>query len=117
MTTSAGARASTASTRPRRLREMQQRRRLIGDVRCPGLMVCAELVRDRETKEPARRAAQEVVRLAAERGVLFGEARYAGLGNLIKVKPPLDIPREQLDRALDVLDEVLGIVEDEELDG
>ena len=100
-----------------RLREMQQRRQLIGDVRCPGLMVCAELVRDRETKEPARRAAQEVTRLAAERGVLLGEARYAGLGNLIKVKPPLDIPREQLDRALDVFDEVLGIVEDEELDG
>jgi 4-aminobutyrate aminotransferase-like enzyme len=94
-----------------RLLEMQQRRRLIGDVRCPGLMVAAELVRDRETKEPARAETQAVCRLAAERGVLFGEARYAGLGNLVKVKPPLDIPRDLLDRALDVLDEVLGIVE------
>jgi 4-aminobutyrate aminotransferase-like enzyme len=95
----------------RRLREMQERHPIIGDVRCPGLMVAIELVRDPVTKEPAREEAQEVYRLGLERGVLFGESRYAGLGNLIKVKPPLDIPREQLDRALDVLDEVLGIIE------
>jgi 4-aminobutyrate aminotransferase/4-aminobutyrate aminotransferase/(S)-3-amino-2-methylpropionate transaminase len=95
----------------RRLLEMQTRHPLIGDVRCPGLMVSIELVLDRVTKEPALRAAQEVYRLGLERGVLFGESRYAGLGNLIKVKPPLDIPRELLDRSLDVLDEVLGIIE------
>jgi 4-aminobutyrate aminotransferase-like enzyme len=94
-----------------RLLEMQTRRRLIGDVRCPGLMVSIELVRDRATKEPARREAQQVYALGLERGVLFGESRYAGLGNLIKIKPPLDITTEQLDRALDVLDEVLGSIE------
>jgi 4-aminobutyrate aminotransferase/4-aminobutyrate aminotransferase/(S)-3-amino-2-methylpropionate transaminase len=94
-----------------RLLEMQERHPLIGDVRCPGLMVALELVRDRQTKEPARLESQAVYRLGVERGVLFGEARYAGLGNLIKVKPPLDITREQLDRSLDVLDEVLGVIE------
>ncbi|MCW2986704.1 MAG: Acetylornithine aminotransferase [Conexibacter sp.] len=95
----------------RRLLEMQERHPLIGDVRCPGLMVALELVKDRATKEPARWECTEVYRLGLERGVLFGESRYAGLGNLIKVKPPLDISREHLDRALDVLDEVLGIIE------
>jgi 4-aminobutyrate aminotransferase-like enzyme len=95
-----------------RLKEMQQRRRLIGDVRCPGLMVAIELVTDREKKTPARREAQEVYRRGLAHGVLFGESRYNGLGNLIKVKPPLDIPREQLARALDVLDEVLGEIEE-----
>jgi 4-aminobutyrate aminotransferase-like enzyme len=95
-----------------RLLEMQTRHPLIGDVRCPGLMVAIELVKDRETKEPACWEATEVYRLGVERGVLFGESRYAGLGNLIKVKPPLDIPREQLDRALDVLDEVLTVIEE-----
>jgi 4-aminobutyrate aminotransferase-like enzyme len=29
----------------------------------------------------------------------------------VKVKPPLDISKEQLDRALDVLDDVLGVIE------
>jgi hypothetical protein len=43
--------------------------------------------------------------------VLFGEARYLGLGNLIKVKPPLDIGIPLLSQSLDVLDEVLGEIE------
>jgi len=94
-----------------RLLEMQSRHPLIGDVRCPGLMVAIELVADPATKEPACEETREVCRLAVERGVIFGESRYAGLGNLIKVKPPLDIKAEQLDRALDVLDEALGLVE------
>jgi len=92
---------------------MQQRHPLIGDVRCPGLMASIELVKDRTTKEPACRESHEVYRLGVERGVLFGESRYAGLGNLIKVKPPLDIERPLLAKALDVLDEVLGIIEEQ----
>ncbi len=95
-----------------RLREMQRHRKLIGDVRCPGLMVAIELVTDRDKKTPARHEAQEVYRRGLAHGVLFGESRYNGLGNLIKVKPPLDISREQLARALDVLDEVLGEIEE-----
>ena len=95
-----------------RLREMQTRHPIIGDVRCPGLMVAIELVSDEETKAPAREEASEVYRLGLERGVLFGLSRYAGLGNLVKIKPPLDIPWDQFDRALDVLDEVLGVIED-----
>lgn len=94
-----------------RLLEMQERHPLIGHVRCPGLMVAIELVRDRTTKEPAAREAGEVYRRGLEHGVIFGESRYAGLGNLIKVKPPLDIEHEQLSRALDVLDVVLTEIE------
>ncbi|MFJ4153025.1 aspartate aminotransferase family protein [Streptomyces galbus] len=96
-----------------RLLEMQQRHPLIGDVRSPGLMVSIELVRDRISKEPATTESHRVFELAQERGVIFGESRYGGLGNLIKIKPPLDISREHLATALDVLDEVLTIVEGE----
>jgi len=94
-----------------RLREMQGRRRLIGDVRGPGLFVSADLVKDRATKEPAPEAAAEVYRLGIKKGVLFGESRYANLGSLIKVKPPLDCSREEMSFALDVFDEVLGEIE------
>jgi 4-aminobutyrate aminotransferase-like enzyme len=96
-----------------RLREMQQRHPLIGDVRCPGLMVAIELVQDRATNAPSPVAAAEIARRSAERGVLFGESRYAGLGDIIKIKPPLDIEPEQLDHALDVLDDVIGELEAE----
>jgi 4-aminobutyrate aminotransferase-like enzyme len=83
-----------------RLLEMQTRHPLIGQVRCPGLMVSIELVRDRVTKEPATEESHEVFLMAQERGVILGESRYGGLGNLIKVKPPLDISRELLSEAL-----------------
>lgn len=94
-----------------RLHEMAQNRALIGDIRGPGLFVSIELVKDRQTKEPATRAAAEVYRRGVERRVLFGESRYAGLGNLIKIKPPLDVTKEDMGHALDVLDEVLGSIE------
>ena len=94
-----------------RLIQMMEHRKLIGDVRGPGLFVSIELVKDRRTKEPAPQAAAEVYRLGVEKGVLFGENRYANLGNLIKIKPPLDVTRQQMARALDVLDDVLGTIE------
>jgi 4-aminobutyrate aminotransferase/(S)-3-amino-2-methylpropionate transaminase len=95
-----------------RLREIMGRRRLIGNIRGPGLFVSVELVKDRITKEPAPKAAVEVYKRGLEKGVLFGESRYAGLGNLIKLKPPLDCTREQMAFALGVLDEVLGAIEE-----
>jgi len=94
-----------------RLHEMAKHRRLIGDVRGPGLFVSLDLVKDRQTKEPAPEAAAEVYRRGVLKGVLFGESRYANLGSLIKVKPPLDCTQEQMSFALDVLDEVLGEIE------
>ncbi len=94
-----------------RLLKMAERRKLIGDVRGPGLFCSVELVKDRVTKEPTAAAASEVYRRAAQKGVLLGESRYAGLGNLIKIKPPLDVTRAQMKTALDVFDEVLGEIE------
>lgn len=94
-----------------RLHEMADRHPLIGNIRGPGLFVSVELVKDRLSKEPAQKAAAEVYRRGVEKGVLFGESRYAGLGNLIKIKPPLDCTHEQLSHALDVFDDVLGSIE------
>lgn len=94
-----------------RLHEIADRRKLIGNIRGPGLFVSIELVKDRKTKEPALRAASEVYKRGLKKGVLFGESRYAGLGNLIKIKPPLDCTHEQMSLALDVLDDVLGSIE------
>lgn len=96
-----------------RLRDMQSRHPLIGDVRCPGLMAAIELVQDRERKAPAPADAREIGRRPVQRGVLFGESGYAGLGNIIEVKPPLAIPYEQLDQALDGLEEIIGELEGE----
>jgi 4-aminobutyrate aminotransferase-like enzyme len=96
-----------------RLLELQTRHPLIGDVRCPGLLIGVELVLDRETKEPAVHETSEVYRRGIEAGVLFGTTRYAGLGNVVKIKPPLCITVEQLDSALDTFDRILTELEGE----
>jgi 4-aminobutyrate aminotransferase/(S)-3-amino-2-methylpropionate transaminase len=75
---------------------------LIGEVRGLGAMSAIELVRDRETKEPAREETAEIVRLAATRGVLILPAGV--YGNCIRFLAPLVITDEQLDEALGVLE-------------
>jgi 4-aminobutyrate aminotransferase-like enzyme len=93
------------------LRAMKPRHPLIGDVRGPGLLIGIELVRDQKTKEPAASETLEVYRRAMDLGVIFGTTKYAGLGNVLKVKPPFTITRAQMDRVLDVLDQALTAVE------
>jgi 4-aminobutyrate aminotransferase-like enzyme len=90
---------------------MQPRHPLMGDIRGPGLLIGIELVRDRETREPAAAETAEAERRARDLGVLIATTRYAGLGNVLKIKPPFTITTEQLDRVLDVLDQVLGDIE------
>ena len=96
---------------PDALHAMKPRHPLIGDIRGPGLLIGVELVRDQQTREPATAETLEVYRRAMDLGVIFGTTRYAGLGNILKIKPPFTITRAQMDRVLDVLDQVLTAVE------
>lgn len=90
-----------------RLRELQQKHRLIGDVRGKGLMIGIELVRDRETKERADTERDAVIMAMFRRGVLV-----LGAGkNAIRLSPPLVLTKAQADVALRVLDEALTEVE------
>lgn len=94
-----------------RLEELKERHPLIGDVRCPGLFTAVELVTDRTTKEPARKETEAVYDLGLKHGVMFGTSRYAGLGNVVKIKPPLTISHDELDQVVDVFDHVLTEIE------
>ena len=71
-------------------------------------MLGIELVRDRETKEPACEESYEFEKLGLERGVLFGAAKYAGMGNVVKIKPPLVITDSQAERVMEVFEEVVA---------
>ena len=91
------------------LKELQTRHRLIGDVRGKGLMLGVELVKDRETKEPARQEALDIMEHLREAGVLIGKG---GLdGNVLRIKPPMCLTAADVDYALDALDAALTKVE------
>jgi alanine-glyoxylate transaminase/(R)-3-amino-2-methylpropionate-pyruvate transaminase len=91
-----------------RLREVQERQPLVGEVRGLGLMLGVELVRDRQSKEPATTEAANVVERCKERGLLIGKG---GLyGNVLRVKPPMCLTKDDADFLADCLDEVLGEV-------
>ena len=89
-----------------RLHEMKSRHRLIGDVRGLGLLLGVELVTDRETKAPAHAEADAVMYRCLEKGLSFKTT----LGNVLTLTPPLIIARDDMDRALDILDEALAEV-------
>ena len=93
-----------------RLLELKEKYELIGDVRGPGLMIGIELVRDRKTKEPAREESYRFEKEGLKRGVLFGTAKYSGMGNVVKIKPPAVITDAQVEKVMEIFEEVLQLV-------
>lgn len=88
------------------LRALQTRHLMIGDVRGQGLFIGIELVRDRETLEPAPRAANEIINYARGHRVLLStDGPY---DNVIKIKPPLVLTRANAAEVVQVLDEALS---------
>ncbi len=85
------------------LAEIQTRHPTIGEVRGKGLMIGVELVKDRETKEPASALRDTVVEGAFRRGLI-------GLGSgksSIRFAPPLNISQELIDEGLMMLEDAL----------
>jgi 4-aminobutyrate aminotransferase-like enzyme len=89
------------------LKEIMERYTVIGDVRGPGLMIGIELVEDRKTKKPANEKTNTIVRKGLERGVIFGKSGFGSYGNVLKIKPPLNITSEQANKVLSVLESIL----------
>lgn len=87
----------------------------IGDVRVLGLLAGIEFVADKRSRtpvEPDVRYAQRLVDAAAERGVLLragtSGSNYGLGGDHIQISPPYVISEGQLDRAVEVLDDVIS---------
>jgi len=90
-----------------RLAEIKDRRPLIGDVRGLGLFLGIELVKDRQTRERASDEAEAVMYAALSKGLSF----KLTMGNIITLTPALTITREELDNALDIVEECIAEVE------
>jgi 4-aminobutyrate aminotransferase len=85
------------------MEEMSQQHKIIGAVRGLGLLMGIELVKDRQTKEPATKEAEQVMYSALSKGLSF----KITMGNIITLTPPLTITKKQMDKALNILNECL----------
>src|SRR5262249_34361359 len=91
------------------LKQLQQRHRLIGDVRGGhGLFAIVELVNDQTTRAPLAPWPQTPASLTAlVRKALSEGVSFAVRGNLIILAPPLVIEEKELADALGLLDRLL----------
>lgn len=93
-----------------RFREEMDSIDLIGDVRGGlGLMIGVELVRDRKTKEYAKKEIEEVLMGSFKRGVAVISSGYS----TIRIAPPLNLPMELAEKAVNVIIDVLRKVDRE----
>lgn len=91
------------------LEAMEDKYRSVGDVRGMGLMQGVEFVKDKGTKEPSPDIVDALFEETRTRGLIIGKG---GLyGNVIRVSPSLDVTADEVDEALEIIDEALATIE------
>ena len=99
--------ARELSTRAfQRFNELAERHQTIGDVRGLGLMIGVEFVEDRESRNPDAKAFQHVAAHAFDNELIIIECGPDG--NILRFIPPLITTMEELDWAIDLIDQGLG---------
>ena len=92
-----------------KLIDLQHKHPLIGDVRGMGLLLALELVEDRKTKVPATAATLQLMEAARENRIMVGRG---GLhGNVVRLSPPMNIGRADVDEFILRLDASFAQVE------
>ena len=97
-----------------RLRELQDKHAIIGDVRGKGLFVGAELVADRATREPVDESvAAAVVGDCLQQGVMIGRTNrsFPKYNNTLCLSPALICTQDDLDEIVTAIDNALGRVQ------
>ena len=107
--------AETGAYLRSRLEELKAKHALIGDVRGMGLMQALELVEDREARTPAPEATAALMEAARENRLLIGKG--GTYGNVIRISPPLNISKGDVDDFALRLDASLERVEQDRTAG
>ena len=89
----------------KRLKEMQEKYEMIGDVKGKGLMIGVDVVKSKKTREPDRATALKICWRAWEKGLIL--ITFGKHGNVLRIAPPLNISREDLDRGLEIIEEAV----------
>ena len=93
----------------KRLEEMKEDYEIVGDVRGKGLFIGVEIVKSKRTKERGVRESQAVARACFKDGLVLISAGR----NTLRVIPPLNIARDELEEGLDVMEGAIAKVDSE----
>ncbi|MHA1754062.1 MAG: aspartate aminotransferase family protein [Candidatus Odinarchaeia archaeon] len=93
------------------LKEWEDTHPIVGEVRGVGLFIGIELVKDKKTKKKAIDEAGAVFTKCLEKGLLLGVSAVGGWGNVLKLKPPLNLTDEEADKGIQIIEEALTEVE------
>ncbi|MBF4470878.1 aspartate aminotransferase family protein [Flavobacterium sp. HJJ] len=88
------------------LMDLKDKYTIIGDIRGIGLLWAIELVKDQQTKEKAVDEAEQMLYLCLKKGLSF----KVSSGNVLQLSPALTISREELESALNILDESFSVL-------
>ena len=98
----------------KRLKELQEKYEVIGDIRGPGLFIGIELVKNQTSREPHSDLMNEMLAEGMRQKIIFGPSMpyltTTGkiiMHNLIKIKPPILINEEDADFICDKFEDVL----------
>jgi 4-aminobutyrate aminotransferase len=83
-----------------RLRELQTRHEVIGEVRGKGLMIGVELVTDRASRTPARELCEAVLHRAFHNGLILLSCGVS----TVRFMPPLMVTQGEVDEAFSILE-------------
>lgn len=89
-----------------RLRGLQEKHHIIGDVRGTGFMLGVELVTDRQLKTPAKDEICHAMEHMKDMGVLVGKGGF--YGNVFRITPPLCFTKDDADFFVEVMDIALS---------
>jgi 4-aminobutyrate aminotransferase-like enzyme len=87
----------------KRMLQMKERHKIVGDVRAKGCLMGIELVKDRTTKEPFDKAGTLVYQKAFRKGLAWIPA-----GHILRMSPPIVMDEATLMKGLDLIDEAIG---------
>ncbi|UCD39830.1 MAG: acetyl ornithine aminotransferase family protein [Candidatus Bathyarchaeota archaeon] len=94
----------------KRLDELKEKSEILGDVRGKGLMIGAEMVTDKQTRNHGSREAKEIMLRCWKRGV----AIITSGASTLRLAPPLNITTELIDAGLNIVEDVIQEVEKEQ---
>ncbi len=93
----------------KRLKQMAEKHKIIGDVRGLGSLVAIELFEDGDLEKPSAKKAAELQTCAREKGLIL--LSCGPNNNVIRFLPPLTIEPEVLDKGLDIISECLDKID------